>query len=298
MKKITILIFILVTYINFVCFASVYDISLRSFSEGKVYVIEKSKVVLGNDKRAVDRSDYIPVIIKDFNRLNNREPKQLVFDHDKYIWTLEGKKISANGTVGENARCIIASIPVACDLSGEKYLDLVSDVSYSVDYAFCEPIGNRDWILSGKDSGLALLPKDLWFKDVKNDVPEYMKKLKIYEAAEEDGRLKLLMDDLKKWSDIRGLAVLEKLIELPSINVKDITSILNSKGNEFQIHSLSVILNSNMPKDKKMQFTDPKSESSIKNTVPLLNLLAKWPIDPEDNFMIQVNLLLKQFTSN
>jgi hypothetical protein len=65
MKKITILIFILVTYINFVCFASVYDISLRSFSEGKVYVIEKSKVVLGNDKRAVDRSDYIPVIIKD-----------------------------------------------------------------------------------------------------------------------------------------------------------------------------------------------------------------------------------------
>jgi hypothetical protein len=106
------------------------------------------------------------------------------------------------------------------------------------------------------------------------------------------------MEDLKKWSDVRGLAVLEKLIELPSINVKDITSIINSKGNEFQIQSLSIVLNSNMPKEKKMQFTDPKSESSIKNTVPLLNLLAKWPIDPEDNFMIQVNLLLKQFTSN
>ncbi len=284
-------------FINCLCYASVYDLSIRSFSEGKVFVVIKNSEFLGNYK-GKDKFNYNPTFYRNTARLNNEKLKKLVFDNERYVWMLVGKKLMTDGLEGEKVKCLVASMPLTFGLDGETSLDVVMAVDFKVDYAFCEPIGDRDWILAGKDSGLALLPKELWFKDVKNDVPEYMNKLKIYDAAEEDGRLKLLMEDLKKWSDVRGLAVLEKLIELPSINVKDITSIINSKGNEFQIHSLSIVLNSNMPKEKKMQFTDPKSESSIKNTVPLLNLLAKWPIDPEDNFMIQVNLLLKQFTSN
>ena len=297
MKKIIIISYLLCICISSNCSAFVYDLSIRSFAESKTFVIKRNELN-GEYLRGKDRSNYSPTAINDYMRLNNKEERRLVFDHEKYIWILAGKKLMANGLEGEKVKCIVASIPLTVGLEGETSLDVASAVAIKVDYAFCEPIGDQDWHLAGKDRGLALLPQELWFKDVKNDVPEYMNKLKIYDAAEEDGRLKLLMQDLKKWSDIRGLAVLEKLIELPSINVKDITSIINSKGNEFQIHSLSIVLNSNMPKEKKMQFTDPKSESSIKNTVPLLNLLAKWPIDPEDNFMIQVNLLLKQFTSN
>ena len=106
------------------------------------------------------------------------------------------------------------------------------------------------------------------------------------------------MEYLKKWSDVRGLAVLEQLIELPNINIQDIALIINSKGNEFQLHSLRVILASNLTKEEKYQFTDPKSENRLKNIEQLVPRLAKWPIDPKDAFMIQVNLLLKQFAEN
>ncbi len=183
MKKIIIISYLLCICISSNCSAFVYDLSIRSFAESKTFVIKRNELN-GEYLRGKDRSNYSPTAINDYMRLNNKEERRLVFDHEKYIWILAGKKLMANGLEGEKVKCIVASIPLTVGLEGETSLDVASAVAIKVDYAFCEPIGDQDWHLAGKDRGLALLPQELWFKDVKNDVPEYMQKMKTYDTSD------------------------------------------------------------------------------------------------------------------
>lgn len=274
------------------CSAGTIADSLKSFASGKTYVIAKQGELRDGHGNVVGFGWYSPEFYKEYARINNKTLKKLVFNKNMFVRSISGPRINNDGTHGEVLSCIIYSIPEIRTI-GEGYLcpDLMRGPE---DYAFCEPIGEYDAIVSGTDR-LAVVPKDVWFSDVKTDVKEYMERIKAYEGANPEDKTRMMLEDFKRWSDLRALAVLELLLEQPDVDITLLSTRMAERSAGFRDEAAKIVLKSNMPKTRKIAILDSATEGGWKSSLESLRRVAKMPLLPEHPLMAENREMLAHF---
>jgi hypothetical protein len=271
--------------INSHCFAGEYAESIKLFASGKCYVIENESHTIDSQKRLKSPSTYSPSMNKKYAEFNKSQLKKGIYNEIRTIWTISGRQLYSNGTRGESQRCVIASLPERL-LHGPNPPN-VSIMRMPDGYAFCAPRGEYDWILSGTEK-YAVTYKELWFSDVKIDVDEYMHRVQIYENSLPEDKPKLMLQDIKRWSDLRGLASLELYLEGNVIDISTLTSIMREKSKKFQVEAAKQILTSKIDDKTKLAIFDPLLEGGWNQSLDVLEELLLLPFYKDEVFMTHI----------
>jgi hypothetical protein len=273
MKHVRVFIILLFHVIGWHAVAGEYGEALKGLAQSNNLVIRRD--------RSKDRQgDVIPSLEAEICRLNQWPPPspRIVSSGNCIGWWYYGTVLSLQD-VGQNPPMVLLLTPERYFDENGKRGDVRLPFGKDDDY-FIVPLKNPENVR------LASVPKSLWFAEFKKDLSEFhsaMNRIETLPDEEKTAKMLLLEAD---WDDVRGLAVLERLLEQKDSKLQDIISLIAAKSADYQFKAAQVLMEArSLSKVNRLRIFDAREEpvwpDGVKHLTKLLEYLLPEPTRKE-----------------